>query len=148
MKEELQELRDLVAQLRADNERLRQEQDVAVPGPSTAPPASTFGATSIERLVFVPRERKCPMFRGRSGIGLGEWIEDAEACMRARHLCTSDLAFFLFDHLEGEVREEIKYHSSTERGDPAKIIAALQEFYGGSDSYVTLQEAFFSHRQQ
>ena len=37
METELHELKDLVAQLRVDNERLRHEQVEAVPGPSTAP---------------------------------------------------------------------------------------------------------------
>lgn len=45
--------------------------------------------------------------------------------MRARHLSTADQAFFLFDHLEGEAQEEIKYRSSAERSDLAKIIAVL-----------------------
>lgn len=155
MAEELQELRDLVAQLRADNERLRQDQAAATPGPSTMPsaplPPSAIPIASApltERLVFVPRDRKCPMFRGRSGIGLTEWIEEVQACMRARHLAPADQAFFLFDHLEGEAREEIKYRSSTERADPSAIIAVLQELYGCSQSYVALQEAFFSRRQQ
>lgn len=113
MEEELQELRDVVAQLKADNERLWQEQAAAVPGPSAvpllaAPPPSALShasALSAERLVFVPRDRKCPMFRGRSGIGLSKWIEEMQACMRARRLAISDQAFFLFDHLEGEARE-------------------------------------------
>lgn len=156
MEGELQELRDLVAQLRADNERLRQEQAAAVPGPSAASSVSavnssapsTASAPSTERLVFVPRDRKCPMFRGRSGIGLSEWIEEVQACMRARRLITSDQAFFLLDHLEGEAREELKYRPLAEREDPEKIIAVLQELYGCSDSYVSLQEAFFSRRQQ
>lgn len=156
MEGELQDLRELVAQLRADNERLRQEQAAAVPGPSTAPPTSSVPPTApvnardplVERLVFVPRDRKCPMFRGKSGIGLTEWLEEVQACMRARHLSASDQAFFLFDHLEGEAREEIKYRSSAEREDPGKIISVLQELYGCSRSYVALQEAFFSRRQQ
>lgn len=96
--------------------------------------------------MFVPRDRKCPIFRGRSGIAQGEWIEEVQACIRARHLSLADQAFFLFDHLEGEAREEIKYRSSVERGDPARIIAILQELYGCSESYVALQEAFFSRK--
>ncbi len=156
MEGELQELMDLVAQPRAENERLQREQAVAVPGPSAAPsipaeplPASSTSTASVtERLVLVPRDRKCPVFGARSGIGLEEWIEEAQACMRARHLSTFDQAFFLFDHLEGEAREEIKYRSATDRSDPAKIIAVLRELYGCSDSYVALQEAFFSRRQQ
>lgn len=152
----MQELRDLVAQLRAENESLRQEQAAAVPGPSalpapssTPPTAPTIScAPASERLIFLPRDRKCPMFRGKSGIGLTEWLEEAQACMRARHLSTTDRAFFLFDHLEGEAREEIKYRPSAERGDPTKIIAVLQELYGCCESYVALQQAFFSRWQQ
>lgn len=156
MEGELQELRDLVAQLRAENDRLQREQTAAVPGtsgsptiPTEPPPVPpTPSAPVTERLVLVPRDRKCPFFRGRSGLGLEEWIEEVQACMRARHLSQSDQAFFLFDHLEGEPREEIKHRSSAERGDPAKIIAALRELYGCSQSYVALQEAFFSRCQQ
>lgn len=157
MESELQELRDQVAQLKADNERLRQEQvaaapDLAMAGPSTTSGRSSLpssaGTTSLDRLIFLPRDRKCPMFRGRSGIGLTEWLEEVQACMRARHLSGVDRAFFLFDHLEGEAREEIKYRSAEERGDPAKIISVLQELYGCCESYVALQEAFFSRRQQ
>ncbi|KAM7406700.1 hypothetical protein PAMP_001057 [Pampus punctatissimus] len=154
MEAEMQELRDLVAQLQADNERLRQEQVAVVPGPSTAPSvslpptaSSTASAPLTERLIFVPRDRKCPIFRGKLGIGLAEWLEEVQACMRARHLSASDQAFFLFDHLEGEAREEIKYRPSEERLDPARIIEVLQELYGCTESHVVLQEAFFSRRQ-
>lgn len=65
----------------------------------------------------------------------------------ARHLSPTDQAFFLYDHLEGEARDEIKYRSSLERGDPARIMAILEELYGCSESYVALQEAFFSRKQ-
>lgn len=154
MAEELQELQDLVAQLRADNERLRQEQtQIVIPGPSTAPISTTLpsgaqqsagaSAPSTERFVFVPRDRKCPKFSGRPGITINEWVEEAQACMRVRHLSRADQAFFLFDHLEGEARDEIRYRSETERGDPDKIIRALKELYGCSLSYVALQQAFF-----
>lgn len=156
MEGELQELRDLVAQLRADNERLQQEQTAATPGPNVTPSTSAVPPTAsstastplTERLVFVPQDRKCPMFKGRTGIGFTEWIEAVQACMRVRHMSTSDQAFFMFDHLKGEAREEIKFPTSVERGDPAKIISVLQELYGCSNSYVALQEAFFSRRQQ
>ena len=70
--------------------------------------------------------------------------------MRARHLSASDQAFFLFDHLEEEAREEMKYRPSEERSDPAAVgqtIAVLEELYMCAESYVALQEAFFSRRQ-
>lgn len=152
MDEEIQELRALVAQLKADNERLRQEQagPSTIQSTSSAPPIapSTSGVPAPERLIFVPRDRKCPVFRGRVGIGLNEWIEEVQACMRARHLSRPDQAFFLFDHLEGEARDEIKYRSSAEREDPESILAILRELYGCTESYVALQEAFFSRKQE
>ncbi|XP_077961139.1 uncharacterized protein LOC144409523 [Gasterosteus aculeatus] len=153
MEEEMQELRALVAQLKADNERLRQASLVppssATPSTSSVLPTALTSASApaAERLVFVPRDRKCPMFRGRSGIALSEWLEELQSCMRARHLAPADQAYFLYDHLEGEAREEIKYRPSTERGDPARLITILQELYGCSESYVALQEAFFSRKQ-
>nr|XP_055049382.1 uncharacterized protein LOC129434476 [Misgurnus anguillicaudatus]XP_055049383.1 uncharacterized protein LOC129434476 [Misgurnus anguillicaudatus] len=159
MEEELKELREMVAQLRADNERLRQERVPALPSSSDASPAgpgpsvatpqlNSESAALPERFVFVPRDRKCPKFGGRVGIGIEEWVEEVQACMQARHMSISDKAFFLFDHLEGEARDEIKYRSDDERNDPDKIIAVLKELYGCSQSYVSLQEAFFSRRQQ
>ena len=159
MEAELQELRELVAQLRADNCSLRQEQRDAQPGTSIdssdvsvpPPPAPSLGGASAiapERLVFVPRDRKCPYFGGKSGVSINEWVEEAQACMRARYLSAIDQAFFLFDHLEGEAREEIKYRPAAEREDPNKIIGILKDLYGCSQSYVALQEAFFCRKQQ
>lgn len=163
----MQELRELIAQLRAENEKLRQEHAVvrlsgatsadASSGSSDAPSIANDVAVPqsgndvaplTERLVFVPRDRKCPQFSGRSGINIEEWVEEAQACMRARHLARSDQAFFLYDHLVGEAREEIKFRPSEERKDPDKIISILKELYGCSQSYVALQEGFFSRKQR
>ncbi len=69
---------------------------LALPGPSVAssnvsdaepvtPHPVGVGASQAEIFVFVPRDRKCPKFNGKSGVGLNEWIEEAQACIRARH---------------------------------------------------------------
>ena len=97
---------------------------------------------------MVPRDRKCPMFNGKLGIGIAEWTEEIRACMRVRHLSVTDQALFLCDHLEGEARAEIRFRSITKRGDPAKILAILRELYDGAQSCVTLQQTFFSRKQQ
>lgn len=156
MEEDMQQLRDLVARLRVENEQLRLEGVASQVGPSAAasPPlvvaggAPRVGAAAAERWVVVPRDRRCPMFNGKTGIGITEWVEEIQACMRARHLFPADQAFFIFDHLEGEAREEIKFRTSAERSDPAIVLAILQELYGCVQSYVTLQQAFFSRKQQ
>ena len=35
---------------------------------------SVSGPSVAERLIFVPRDRKCPVFRGRTGVELCEWV--------------------------------------------------------------------------
>lgn len=63
----MRELRDLVAQLRADNEKLRQDQSRAAPSSPMAGPSRessvpfvdqpvSGSATLTERLVFIPRD--------------------------------------------------------------------------------------------
>lgn len=58
-----------------------------------------------------------------------------------------DQAYLIYDHLEGEAKEEVKYLSQLECEDPEKILTILQELYGCSKSYVALQEEIFSRRQ-
>lgn len=166
MEEELQQLKELVLQLKIDNDRLRQEQiatqsslgAAAAVGSEQSATVAAFeagagsstaaGAAVTERLVVIPRDRRCPMFNGKTGIGIAEWVEEVQAGARARHLTGVDQAFFIIDHLEGEAKSEIKYRSRAERKDPEKILAVLTELYGCTESYVTLQQAFFSRQQQ
>lgn len=54
----------------------------------------------------------------------------------------------MYDHLEGEAKDEIRYRSRAEKEDPVKITTILKELYGCAKSYVELQESFFSRKQQ
>ena len=142
----MQELRELMNQLRMENTQLRLEWAAAnansPASPSREPmlddsapprgdpvPVPAARGQSIERLVFVPRDRKCPSFRGGSGMTL-EWEEEVRACMRARHLSVADQAFFIYDNLEGAAREEIKYCPAAERNDPEKVLKILHNYMG------------------
>lgn len=64
--------------------------------------------------------------------------------MHALHLGAADQALFIFDHLEGEAKEEIKFHSAAERGDTGKVFIILKEPYGCAQPYVSLQQAFLA----
>lgn len=46
--------------------------------------------------------------------------------MRACHLSVADQSFFIFDHLKGEAREEIRYRFAQVREDPKQIFTALK----------------------
>ncbi len=152
METELQELRDLLQQLRTDNQRLSETQTAPIRTESSnavpeIPRSSSQSNGSHDRFVYVPRERKCPVFRGTVGIGIAEWVDEVRASMRARGLTLVDQAYFIYDHLEGEAKNEIKYRPRTEREDPDKILSILLEMYGCPQSYVALQEKFFSRKQ-
>ena len=59
-----------------------------------------------------------------------------------------DKALFLYDHLEGAARLEIKFREQSVKGDVKQIIAVLRELYGCSKSYVSLQQKFFDRKQK
>lgn len=77
-----------------------------------------------------------------------DWVEEMRATLRTRRLQPVDQAYFIYDHLEGEAKDEIRYRPRAEREAPEKIFDILQDLYGCSRSYVSLQQAFFSRRQQ
>lgn len=151
MDTELQELRDLVQQLRTDNQRLVEAQTAPIRTESTNivsdSPSSGQSRGLYDRVVYVPRERKCPVFRGTMGIGVVEFMDEVRASMRGRYLTPIDQAYFIYDHLEGEAKNEIKYRPKAERENPDKILSILQDIYGCPQSYVALQEKFFSRKQ-
>lgn len=62
-------------------------------------------------------------------------------------MSTVDKALFVYDHLDGEARNEIRYRPSTVREDPNEIFKTLREVYGRSQSFVTLQQKFFDRKQ-
>ena len=93
MEEELAELRRQVQMLNTQNEQLQQRVSTAVDSQATTStsvhtPANP-GATSrvaTERVVFLPRERRCAIFSGGADEDLFEWMEDVQASLRVRHL--------------------------------------------------------------
>lgn len=154
-----QDLRDLVQRLEAENELLRSANTANTSNAETGSvgtltEASTDNSNNsnnslpVERLLYIPRERKCPFFRGTSGIPVEDWIEEIRATLRTRRLSAVDQAYFIFDHLEGEAKDEIRYRTRAEREDSEKILSILQDMYGCARSYVSLQQCFFSRKQQ
>ena len=150
-----QELRDLVVQLRADKENLTQElaavgtmNSTATPNDHSTPAVHPDTPAVVpDRLLYAPRERKCPIFRGTTGIGIVEWVEEVRASMRARRLAPVDQAYFIYDHLERPAKDEIKYRPKEDREDPERVLSILQEVYACGMSYVALQKDFFSRKQ-
>lgn len=61
-------------------------------------------------VVYIPCERKCPNFSGKTGpLSSENWLEEVECCTRGCQMSEAEKALFMHDHLEGEARPEIKF---------------------------------------
>lgn len=158
MEEQLRLLTERVQQLQADNERLRaSEANAASRSASTndsSQQASCSNTTDsrnsgTDRYVFIPRERKCPRFSGKSSDGLTveDWVEEMRRSLESRHMSPAEQALFVYDHLDGEAKTEMKFRPEADRKDHNQIFKILLEIYGCSQSYIGLQKQFFQRRQ-
>uniref|UniRef100_A0AAV2KJQ5 Ion transport domain-containing protein n=1 Tax=Knipowitschia caucasica TaxID=637954 RepID=A0AAV2KJQ5_KNICA len=73
MAEELRRLQERVRELEAEQAQLHQEREA---GPSLRGQVDNPGTT--ETVIYLPGERKCPMFRGTHGIGIDDWVEERD----------------------------------------------------------------------
>ncbi|KAK0155123.1 hypothetical protein N1851_002542 [Merluccius polli] len=142
--QQLRQLRQHVAQLQTENERLSAAQGSEAGGSGPLP-------VRREQALYLPRERRCSKFSGSRTDGtlsIEEWTEEAQSCIRSRYLSDLEKAMFLYDHLEGEARSEIKYRPVAVRENPTEMILVLKEVYGCSKSYVYWQQRFFDRKQK
>lgn len=164
VEEQLKQLTERIQQLQADNDRLRAS-PVGEGAGATRPAGEGLGETGAaessaaptsvtverpERYVYLPRERKCPRFSGKSTdpLPIEEWVEEARRSLAVRHMSRAEQALFLYDLLDGEAKNEIRFRPSTDRVDPEKILTILTETYGCSQSFVSLQKQFFQRKQK
>lgn len=120
-------------------------------GPSSPPrqhAPSLVEAPARERLVYIPRERSCPLFSGIGEIGVQSWVEEINAIMRTRRLAPIEKAHFIYDHLIGDAREEIKYRPRQVRDDPDRVLDILLTQYSCPRSFIAVKEAFYARKQQ
>ena len=120
--QELVRLKDELEQLKLENQRLKEP-------PSRGNGTNGEGSQRRE-VVYIPRERKCPPFSGKPGPGsltIEDWLEEVDCSTRGRHMSDVDKALFMYDHLEGEARSEIKFRPRGEREDPSFITNVLKQ---------------------
>ncbi|KAG9282680.1 hypothetical protein AMEX_G1371 [Astyanax mexicanus] len=166
--EQLRALTEMVQQLRTENTRLREEMAqrpvaVGVASPVREGPAAQSPARSgvqeepvaasgvIERLIYMPRDRKCPRFSGAVSSDLlvvEDWIEEVRRFLASRPGSRSEQALIVFDLLDGEARTEVKFRPIIERDDPEKMFTILTSVYGCAQSSISLQNQFFQRRQR
>ncbi|XP_073786453.1 uncharacterized protein [Danio rerio] len=152
LQQELMDLREQLRSMKALNDQLRSQ---ASPSGHSINPSSSINSntppSSFNRVLYVPRERKCPRFYGQSdpsAVSLEEWIEEATMCIEGRGWSEREQTLFLLDHLGGEARMEIKLRPAAEREKPELIFNILKNMYRGKLTFVQLQQIFFERKQQ
>ena len=154
--------KDTICQLKDENECLTQNVHVNKTQGSTeatvnqAPGEGQSGLLraeglsggSRERVVYLPKEKKCTVFTGGSSANFYDWVDEINATLGYRSYNGAEKAAYIYEHLGGEARQEIKYRTQVERANPEQVINILQEIYGQPQSLTKLQKQFFDRRQR
>lgn len=151
LQQELMDLREQLHSLQTLNDQLRSQTSPSSGHVLNSSTNSNTPPMSFNRVLYVPRERKCTRFYGRSdssSLSLEEWIEEATVCIEGRGWSDREQVLFLLDHLGGEAKMEIKLRSVAEREKPKRIFDILKSMYHGKSTFVQLQQKFFERKQQ
>lgn len=151
LEDQVRALTELVNQLKADNQRLSGGERSSTSSASAQVVSSNVASTTpIERLVCVPRERKCPRFSGKMSVdnmSVQDWIEEARRSLAARPMPKLEQALFVYDLLDGEAKREIKFSPTADRNDPERIFEILKSNFKCSKSVNALYRQFYHRRQ-
>ena len=128
---------ELEAQLKQLQEDLKKSQDkcVQLETKSKAP-------------VYVAREKKIDKFTGSPSDDVDEWTEHILSHVNTRFHSVREKAEFIFDHLGGAARSEVKFRITLSKSSPEEIVDILKEIFGGKETITQLQQKFFSCNQE
>ena len=149
---ELHELQDALAKMQEDMAQLKTEAAKADKLQSDlAETRKLVDTYKSGRTVYINKDRRLDKFSGRpvkaTDPTVEEWIEDA-----AQHLKTissNDAQIeYLYDHLTGQARDEIRMRSSSEKDNAAKILDILRITFQEAETVGQLQQKFYQRNQR
>ncbi|XP_049335118.1 uncharacterized protein LOC125802156 [Astyanax mexicanus] len=169
LEEELTALRERLVREKTEMDRLKNQNDVLTaqllgkgqtppgkakspqsscpPSPAVSAPASNL-VTSVE-VMYVPKDKKNVIFSGQPGtMPFHEWVDELQCSFNFRRYGAREQAAFLYDHLEGEAKQEIRHSSIEIRRNPTLILDTLKEAYGQPFSLTIAQKRFFDRKQK
>lgn len=107
--------------------------------------------TSETKTVFINKDRKLQKFSGRptkeTDLQIEDWIEDAGYHMRSMPGKAVQLEF-LFDHLQGQARDEVRVLPEKDRNTPDKIFDILRILFQDEDTVAQIQQSFYQRVQR
>lgn len=155
LRERLQREKEEMAKLRDENDRLvgrisdKGEGVTEQPRPQSPTELPRQQTTKIsDYVIYLPKDKKVKTFTGGSGAVFYEWWDDIQISMNFRPFSDEEKAAYIYEHLGGEARDEIKYRPLAVRKHFKSIYDVLVESYGGKQSLIKLQRQFFDRRQK
>ena len=146
LRQEMEDQHDLVQRVEEAEHAAREAEERAARAEASA--SSTERGTQI---MYVSRERKLPKLIGRprdvEDCDVIDWLEDIKSSIKARRMSEVDRFDFLMEHLVGEAKSEMRLRFRSDR-DSEKLLLAIEESYGTTDSTTTLKKEFYRRDQQ
>jgi len=101
------------------------------------------------RTVFISKDRKLLKFSGRKSdeLTVEEWIDDASYHLK-NISGESEQVEFLYDHLSGQARDELRVVAEVDRDEPSKIFDILRVLFQDEDTSAQIQQVFFQRAQK
>lgn len=103
------------------------------------------------KTVYISKDKKLQKFSGRpvkeSDPSVEEWLQDMQYHLKNISGLEAQIEF-LYDHLQGQARDEIRTRAESERNTPAKIIEILQQLFQDADTIAQIQQQFFQRDQK
>jgi hypothetical protein len=83
------------------------------------------------KVIFAPRERKLQTFSGqKDDRSVEEFIEETELLLKSRPTQDEEKVDFIISHLEGPAKEELRYHTASDKKTPGAVLKILKDVFG------------------
>ena len=76
-----------------------------------------------------------------------DWLEDIKSSVNARRMSEVERFDFVMEHLVGEAKSEMRLRFRNDR-DSEKLLHAIEESYGTTDSTTSLKKEFYRRDEQ
>ena len=143
LEEELATLADTLSKLQVKSDKTEKELAEAK--------AKLKDPVSESKTIFISKDRKLQKFSGKKNkdddLSIEEWIDDATYHLKNISSAEAQIEF-LFDHLHGQARDELRVLPESERLSPAKIFDRLRQLFQDEDTIAQIQQTFYQRGQR
>ena len=141
-------LADVAAQASQERDRAAKAEERVKELEDSSPSTTTLGQRST---VYVSRDRRLPKLKGvpreKDDPDVGEWVTDMRAILHSRPMPKREAAEFIFEHLAGDAKKEVRHRPDDVRTDPEELLKVVETVFGDRSALPKLFERFYKREQ-